>query len=490
MNYRMLLFVLGRILSAEAFFMLLPLITSIIYGENLIPFLIPIALLAALGCVLTLRPPKSRLMRARDSFVCVGLSWIMLSLFGCLPFIISGAIPSFFDAFFETVSGFTTTGSSVLSNPEVLDRGLLFWRSFTHWIGGMGILVFVLAIMPKGDTKSSGLMHLMRAEAPGPSVDKVVPKIAETSRIMYGIYIVMTFILLGLLLIGKMPIFDALCHTFGTAGTGGFGIKADSVASYSPYCQYVLATFMVLFGINFNVYYLLIVGKVFKALCSEELRWYLIIIAVAVGSITFSIYGFYNAPDSVGCTAEEAFRMSYFQVASIISTSGFSTVNYNLWPTVTHAIIIILTFIGGSAGCTGGGIKVSRIILLFKNGIREIRYILNPRTIKSVKFDGKTIDHEQIRGTTSFIIVYILIFVASTLSVIAIESCDLVTGFTSVATCLNNVGPGLSLVGPASNFGWMKDITKLLLSFNMLAGRLEIFPLLILFSPSTWKKFS
>ncbi len=490
MNYRMLLFVLGRILTAEAALMLLPLAATIIYGENVIPFLIPIALLLAVGLILTARRPRDRSMRSGDSFVCVGLSWVLLSVFGCLPFIISGQIPNFFDAFFETVSGFTTTGSSILSNPEALDKGLLLWRSFTHWVGGMGILVFVLAVMPKDDTKSAKLMHLMRAESPGPSVDKIVPKIAETSRIMYGIYIVMTVILFILLLVGKMSVFDALCHTFGTAGTGGFGIKADSCASYSPYLQYVLATFMLLFGINFNIYYLLLIGKFLKALFSEELRWYLFIVAAAVGGITLSVYGFYNAPAAAGCTGEEAFRMAYFQVASIISTSGFSTVDYSVWPTFTHTILLLITFIGGSAGCTAGGIKVSRIILLVKNGIREIRYILNPRAIKSVKFDGKVIEHEQIRGTTSFIIVYMLIFSAANLLLIALEGCDLVTGFSSVATCINNVGPGLSLVGPASNFGWMSDASKLLLSFIMLAGRLEIFPILILFSPSTWKSFN
>ncbi len=490
MNYKMLLFVLGRILTAEAVLMLLPLAAAAYFGESLIPFLIPIILLLLLGLILTVHRPDDRGMRAKDSFSCVALSWILLSLFGSLPFIISGQIPSFFDAFFETVSGFTTTGSSILSNPEVLDNSLILWRSFTHWVGGMGILVFVLAIMPKGDTKNAKLMHLMRAESPGPSVDKVVPKIAETSRIMYGIYIVLTFILLGFLLVGKMPLFDALCHTFGTAGTGGFGIKVDSFASYSPYCQYVLASFMLIFGVNFNIYYLIIIGKVLRALFSEELRWYLIIVALAVGGITLSIYGFYNAPEAVGCTREEAFRMAYFQVASIISTSGFSTVNFDLWPSVSKAILLTVMLTGACAGCTAGGIKISRVVLLVKNGVREIKYILNPRTIKSVKFDGKSVDKEQLRGATSFFIVYMLIFVASTLAIIALEGCDLVTGFSSVATCLNNVGPGLSLVGPASHFGWMSDLSKLLLSFIMLAGRLEIFPILILFSPSTWKKLS
>ncbi len=489
MNYRMVLFVLGRILGVEAVLMMLPLICSLIYKENILPFMIPIVILFGISLLFTAKPPKNKSIRARDGFVCVGLSWIVMSLFGALPFVISRQIPSFVDAFFETVSGFTTTGASILTDIESLDRGLLFWRSFTHWIGGMGILVFVLAVMPKSDMKSSRFMHLMRAESPGPTVGKVVPKIAHTSRIMYGIYIVLTVSLAAALLAGKMPLFDTLCHTFGTAGTGGFGIKNDSLASYSPYCQYVIAVFMVLFGINFNIYYFLLIRHFLKAVKSEELWTYLVIIAASVGIVSVSVYSFYNAPAMTGATAEESFRMAFFQVATIISTSGFSTVDFNIWPPITHAVLVLLMFIGASAGCTGGGIKVSRVILLVKNAAREIKYILNPRVVKTVKFEGKTVDHETIRGTTSYLIVYIGLFVASCLAIIGIEWCDLVTGFTSVAACLNNIGPGLGMVGPSANYGWMTDISKLLLSFNMLAGRLELFPILILFSPSTWKKF-
>lgn len=489
MNYRMLLFVIGRILAVEAALMLLPLATAIIYGENLLPFIIPVLLLVILALLFSSRAPKNTTLSPRDGFVSVGLSWIVMSVFGALPFIISGEIPNFIDAFFETVSGFTTTGASILSEVETMSKGLLLWRSFTHWIGGMGILVFVLAIMPSSDMKSARFMHLMRAESPGPTVGKVVPKLAHTSRIMYGIYILLTALLLILLLIGKMPLFDALCHTFGTAGTGGFGIKNDSIASYSPYCQYVMATFMLMFGINFNIYYFLIIGQFIKAFRSEELWAYLAIVAVSVGSIAYSLFSFYNAPEMAGCTGEEAFRMAYFQVASIISTSGFSTVDFNLWPTFTHAVLVLLMFIGASAGCTGGGIKVSRVLLLIKNAAREILYILNPRVVKTVKLEGRRVDHETVRGTTSYLIIFIGIFTASTLAVIAAEGCDLVSGFTSVAACLNNIGPGLGRVGPAANFGWMSDLSKLVLSFNMLAGRLELFPILILFSPSTWKKF-
>ena len=489
MNYRMLLFVTGRILAVEAALMLLPLAAAVIFGENILPFIIPILLLVILALLFSSKTPKNTTLSSRDGFVSVGLSWIIMSVFGALPFIISGEIPRFIDAFFETVSGFTTTGASILSEVESMSKSLLLWRSFTHWIGGMGILVFVLAIMPSSDMKSARFMHLMRAESPGPTVGKVVPKLAHTSRIMYGIYILLTALLLILLLVGKMPLFDALCHTFGTAGTGGFGIKNDSIASYSPFCQYVMATFMLMFGINFNVYYLLIIGHIIKAFRSEELWAYLAIISASVGSIAYSLFNFYNAPEMAGCSAEEAFRMSYFQVASIISTSGFSTVDFNLWPTFTHAILVILMFIGASAGCTGGGIKVSRVLLLIKNAAREILYILNPRVVKTVKLEGKRVDHETVRGTTSYLIVFIGIFSASVLAIIAAEGCDLVSGFTSVAACLNNIGPGLGAVGPAANFGWMTDFSKLLLCFNMLAGRLEIFPILILFSRRTWKKF-
>ncbi len=489
MNYRMVLYVLGRILGVEACLMTLPLIFALIYRENVLPFILPMLLLIAISLLFSAKAPKNNTMSSRDGFVCVGLSWIVMSLFGSLPFVISGEIPSFIDAFFETVSGFTTTGASILSSVEELSRGILMWRSFTHWIGGMGILVFVLAIMPSSDMKSARFMHLMRAESPGPTVGKVVPKLAHTSRIMYGIYILLTVVLFVLLLVGKMPIFDAICHTFGTAGTGGFGIKNDSVASYSPYCQYVMATFMIMFGINFNVYYFLIIRHFLKAIKSEELWAYLTIVAVSVGSIAYSLFNFYNTPEMAGCTTEEAFRMSYFQVASIISTSGFSTVDFNLWPTITHAILIILMFIGASAGCTGGGIKVSRVLLLIKNAAREIQYILNPRVVKTVKLEGRRVDHETVRGTTSYLIVYIGILTASILAVVAAEGCDLVSGFTSVTACLNNIGPGLGAVGPAANFGWMTGFSKLLLCFNMLAGRLEIFPVLILFSRRTWKKF-
>ncbi len=489
MNYRMVLFVLGRILGVEAALMILPLATALIYKESLFPFVLPMLILLALSLLFSFKTPKDKVMQAKDGFVTVGLSWIVMSLFGCLPFVISGDIPHFTDAFFETVSGFTTTGASIVPSVEALRYSSNIWRCFTNWIGGMGILVFVLAIMPQADKSSARFMHLMRAESPGPSIGKIVPKISETSRIMYGIYLGLTALLFVFLLIGKMPLYDALCHAIGTAGTGGFGIKNDSLASYSPYCQYVIATFMLIFAINFNVYYFLLIRQFSKAFKCEELWTFLGIVAIAVGTISFTVYGFYNAPDMSGASAEESFRMAYFQVASIVSTSGFATVDFNLWPTITHVVLVAVMFIGGCAGCTAGGMKVSRIMLLVKNGAREVRYILNPKLVKNIKLEGKRIDHETIRGTTSYLIVYLLLFAASVFAIIAAEGCDLVSGFTSVVACLNNIGPGLSKVGPSANFAWMTDFSKLLLCFNMLAGRLELFPILILFSPSTWKKF-
>ncbi len=479
MNYRMVLYILGRVFGATGIFMILPLLCGAVYGESLLPFIIPIALCFAISLALTIRMPKKRDLLTRESFVCVGLSWILISVIGALPFLISGTIPSFVDAFFESVSGFTTTGASVISDVEAVDKSILLWRSFTHWIGGMGVLVFLLAIMPMSDIKSIKLMQVMRAEVPGPSVDKLVPKIADTARVMYGIYVLLTAIQIVLLLLGEMNLYEALNHSFATAGTGGFGIKNDSVAGYSAYSQYVIATFMTLFGINFNVFFLILTGHFLRAVKSEELWWYLGIVVASITIIAVTI---------PSASPEESFRLSFFQVASIISTTGFSTTNFGLWPMLPQAIIVLLMFCGACAGCTGGGIKVSRILLLAKNAGREIKYILHPRMVKSVKLEGKVVEHETIRGTTSFILIYAGIFILSALALFALEGCDLVTGFTATATSINNVGPGLSEVGPASNFSWFSTPSKLILCFDMLAGRLELFSFLILFLPSTWKR--
>lgn len=464
----------------EGVLMLLPMICAIIYGENVIPFLIPIIILLAIG-FLTSKKPKDSDITSREGFMCVALSWILMSVFGSLPFMINGAIPNFFDAFFETVSGFTTTGSSILEDVEAVDRGLIFWRSFTHWIGGMGVLVFVLAIMPKSDMKGTKYMHVMRAEVPGPSVGKLVPKISYTARFTYLIYIGVTVIEIILLLLGGMDLFSSMTLTFGTVGTGGFGILNDSLASYSPYCQYVISIFLIISGANFSLYYYMLVRQFSKAFKNEELIAYLGIIAAAVAIVTFSVSSLYP-------TLEEAFRHSLLQVMSIMSTAGYSSVDFNCWPVLAKVVLILLMFCGGCAGSTAGGIKVSRILLLIKNAKREVHYILHPRAVKSVKIDGKSVDSDTIRGTTSFLIIYMLIFVASHFLVTLIDGVDLVSGFTAVATTLNNVGPALEKFGPLSNFSSLSDASTFILSIDMLLGRLEIFPMLILFSPSSWRK--
>lgn len=483
MNYRMVFFILGKTFISLAALMLIPLTCALIYKESALPFIVPIAICLIAGFLFTFKPPKDRQLLSKEGFVCVGISWIVMSLVGCLPFIISRAIPSFINAFFETVSGFTTTGASVLSDVEALDNGLLLWRSLTQWIGGMGVLVFLLAVMPKSDNKSSRFIHLMKAEVPGPTVGKIVPRLADTARVLYGIYILLTAAQVIFLVCGEMNLFEALNHSLATAGTGGFGIKNDSVASYSAYSQYVIAIFMTLFGINLNLFYLILTGHFLKAIKSEELWWYLGIIAAAILTVSTTIFSIYQ-------NAELSFRNAFFQVASIITTTGFTTANYGIWPVLTHVVLIALMFCGACAGCTSGGIKISRLLLLAKNGKREVRYISHPRAVMSVKLEGKTVDHETIRGTTSFIIMYAAIFIVSTFFVTALDGCDLVTGFTSVAATLNNIGPGLGEVGPSGNFGDFSVISKLILCIDMLAGRLELFPILILFSPSTWKKFA
>ena len=479
----MVFYVLGRLMAAIGALMALPTVCAIFYRESVLPFIIPMAVAFLFGILLSFKKPKNNRFLARDGFVGVGLSWITVSLIGCLPYIISGAIPSFADAFFETVSGFTTTGASVIADIEAQAKSILFWRCFTHWIGGMGVLVFILAILPRSDIKNSNLMHLMKAEVPGPTVGKLVSKIADTARVLYGIYIALTLLEFLFLVFGEMDAFEAITHSFSTAGTGGFGVKNDSLASYSAYSQYVVAVFMLLFGTNLNIFFLIITGHFIRAVKSEELRWYFCIVTAAVAGIFISV-GLQTA------FTEGAFRHSFFQVASIISTTGFYSADFELWPVITHVIILILMFCGGCAGSTAGGIKISRIMLLLKNGKREVRYIAHPRAMISVKLEGKTVDHDTIRGTTSYIIVFIALLVSSVLAVIAIEGCDLITGFTSVSTCLNNVGPGLGEVGPTDSFGTLSDPTKLILCFDMLAGRLELFPMLMLFSPSAWKHHS
>ena len=482
MNYRMVSYIIGQIVRVEGVLMLPPLVVSLIYGEDAFAaFLLPAVISVIVGTLLTIRKPSNTDIFAKEGFVTVGLSWIVLSLIGALPFVIDGCIPSFVDAFFETVSGFTTTGASILTEVESLGRGILFWRSFTHFVGGMGVLVFVLAILPQADTRSVKLMHVMRAEVPGPKVGKLVSKISRTARIMYGIYIGLTVIEIILLLAGGMPVYDSIVNSFATAGTGGFAIKNASIAAYdSAYIDYVIGIFMFLFGVNFNLYYLILIGHVGEALRSEELRWYLIITGVSTALIAADIYEIFG---SVG----DSVRYAFFQVTTVMSTTGFATSDYNTWPALSKVILVLLMFCGACVGSTTGGIKVGRIILLVKSGLREIKYMLHPRAVVAVRSEGKPVERDVLRGANSYMIVYIMLFTASLFLVEMVEECDLVTGFTAVSACLNNVGPGLGEVGPAGNFAALTPFTKILLSIDMLAGRLEIFPLLMLFAPTTWR---
>lgn len=477
MNYAMIRYMLGYICYFEAIFLALPCIVSIIYKEKSgFSFAAIMLLCAAIGFTMTFKKPKDRTMFAKEGLVTVALSWIILSIFGAVPFVISGEIPSMTDAFFETVSGFTTTGASILTNVEGLSQTALFWRSFTHWVGGMGVLVFILAIIP---TKSDSGIHLMRAESPGPSVNKLVPKVRTTAMILYGIYLGMTIVEIGFLLIGGMPLFDSLTIAFGTAGTGGFAIKNDSIASYSTYLQGVVTVFMIMFGINFHVYYLFLVKRPKEALRTGEMWAYLGIIGTSILVIAFSIRDMFPS-------FFMAFHQSAFQVGSIITTTGYATVDYESWPEIARTILVLLMFIGACAGSTGGGIKVSRIIILFKGVKKEITMISHPRSIKKVKIDGRLVEHDVVRSVNAFLVIYAVIFVIS-LMIISLDNMDMTTNFTAIAATLNNVGPGLGIVGPTGNYAAFSDLSKLVMSFDMLAGRLELLPMLILFVPSTWK---
>lgn len=480
MNYSMIFFIIGWVFIIEAALMAPSALVAVLYSERSIwAFAAAIGLCLLLGVPLVRKQPANKVFYAKEGCVTVALSWIVMSLMGALPFVFSGVIPSIVDAMFETVSGFTTTGASILKDVEVLPRCMLFWRSFTHWIGGMGVLVFLLCLLPMSGGGYS--MNLMKAESPGPSVSKLVPKVRSTAKLLYGLYVALSLLELVLLLLGSMPLFDALCTTFGTAGTGGFGIKNSSIGEYSAYIQSIVTIFMILFGINFNVYFLLYMRKPKEALRCEEAGWYLAIIAVSTLIITVFIRN--SFPDLV-----TAFRHAAFQVGSIITTTGFSTVDFNVWPAVPRAILVLLMFIGACAGSTGGGIKVSRIVLLFRTMTREIGQIIHPHMVKKLKFEGRVVGQEVLRSVNAFMVAYVLIFAVSTLFV-CLDGFDLVTSFTAVAATLNNIGPGLEMVGPIGNFSCFSDLSKIVLIFDMLAGRLEIFPLLVLFFRDTWKKF-
>ena len=480
MNYAIVLRLLSYILYCEAALLLLPAMASLIYGEWMVlgVFLLTAALSAVAGALLHRIKPKSQIFYMREGFATTALCWLLISVVGAVPFVLTGSIPNPVDAMFETVSGFTTTGASILPAVEDLPRGILFWRSFTHWIGGMGVLVFLLSLLP---LTGGSHVNLMKAESPGPQVDKLVPKVQSTAKILYGIYFALTVLEVVFLLLGGMPLFESMLTAFGTAGTGGFGFKNDSFTSFSPYIQWVVTIFMILFGVNFNAYFLLLLLRKFNRAISEEVRGYFAIILVAIGIITANIYSLYN---SFG----EAVRQAAFQVGSIITTTGFSSCDFDLWPTLSKEILVVLMFIGACAGSTGGGIKVSRLLILGKTLGKELKQALHPQVVAPVRMDGKLLNHETIRTTNVFMGAYFFIFVVSFL-LISLDGFDMVTNFTAIAATLNNIGPGLAQVGPMMNFGSFTNPAKLVMIFDMLAGRLEIFPMLVLFLPDTWRRF-
>lgn len=479
MNYGMIFYIIGWILNIEGAFLLLPLIVAGIYREGNEAMSIALAALLCLvvGFFITRFKPKDKTLYAKEGLVIVALSWIVLSAFGMLPFVFSGAIPSVVDALFETVSGFTTTGASILSDVEAMGKSLLFWRSFTHWIGGMGVLVFLMAILPLSGGNN---MYLMKVESTGPSVGKLVPKIRDTAFLLYSMYFALTLVEIILLLCSGMHWFDSITIAMGTAGTGGFGVLNSSAGSYSAFAQIVITIFMIMFGVNFSLYHLVVKGRIKDVLKSAEFRVYIAIILISIAVITVDIRQMF---ESVG----EALRHAGFQVGSIITTTGFSTTDFDMWPELSKTILVILMFVGACAGSTGGGIKVVRLIILFKTMLKELKVITHPRVVKKVKMDGKTVEHEVVRSVNVYLVSFFVIFIVSLL-IVSADGHDFTTNFTSVAATINNIGPGLAAVGPTKNFSDFSDLSKLVFVFDMLAGRLELFPMLILLLPSTWKK--
>lgn len=480
MNYAIVFRLLSYILLCESALLMLPAATSAIYGEWSVlgAFLITAALCVVFGLLLRLAKPTSKVFYMREGFATTALSWIVISIMGAVPFVLTGCIPDPIDALFETVSGFTTTGASILPAVEGLPRSILLWRSFTHWIGGMGVLVFLLTLLP---LTGGSHVNLMKAESPGPQVDKLVPKVQSTAKLLYGIYLALTLAQLVFLMAGGMPLFESLLTAFGTAGTGGFGFKNDSFAQFSPYIQWVVTIFMILFGVNFNFYFLLLLRRFRRAVSSEEVRAYLGIILVSIGIITLNIRSMYSG-------LGEALRHAAFQVGSIITTTGFSSCDFDLWPTLSKQLLVLLMFVGACAGSTGGGMKVSRILIFRKTVGKELKQAMHPQVVAPVRMDGKLLSHETIRTTNVYLCAYLFILVAS-IMLISLDGFDMVTNFTAVAATLNNIGPGLSQVGPMMNFAGFSNPAKLVLIFDMLAGRLELFPMLVLFLPSAWRKF-
>ncbi len=479
MNRRMVLSMVGKVVLFEAALMLPALITSIIYKESCVTAIAAsMGVCLAVGALLTVVfKPSSNVIFAKEGFVIVALCWIALSALGALPFYLSREIPSYIDAFFETASGFTTTGASILTDVEAMSRGLLFWRSFTHWVGGMGVLVFVMAVV---NSLSDRSIHILRAESPGPVVGKLVPKMKQTTRILYIIYIVLTVINIIFLLIGGMPLFESIVHAVGTAGTGGFGTKADSFGSYSPYLQWVTAIFMFIFGVNFNIYYLVLMRKFKTILKSTELKFYLGVIAVSIFVVWINVRPLFG-------TAGEALRHTAFQVATVMSTTGYATTDFNLWPSFAKTVLLLLMLMGACAGSTAGGLKCARVIILIKKIRREIKKLLHPRSVSTMRYEGKSMENQIVSSTSSYLVVYIIILCVCFV-VVSLDGFDMETNLSATVACFNNIGPAFGAAGPASNYAAFSPISKIALSFAMLFGRLEIYPMLIALSPSTWSK--
>ena len=478
MNYSIVLYILGCVLKFESAFLVLPALVGLIYREHAsVSYLAVAVLCLILGVLLTHKKPRSTNLYTREGFVAVALSWIIMSIFGAIPFVLTGDIPFYVDALFETISGFTTTGSSILTDVESISKASLFWRSFSHWIGGMGVFVFIMAILPM---MGGSTMNLMKAESPGPSVSKLVPHVKDTAKILYGIYIAITICEATILRALGMPLFDSLTTTFGTVGTGGFGIRNDSIAGYSPAIQITITVFMILSGINYTAYFYILTGKIKELFKIEEVRWYLAIIFGSVAVITWNVRSLYP-------TFSETLRHAFFQVGSIITTTGYATTDFDLWPALSKTLLVTLMFIGACAGSTSGGIKVSRILILLKTIRKELSLIIHPRQVKKIRMDGHPVDHETLRSANVFLVVYFVLLLTSML-LISVDEFDFSTNFTSVVTVLNNIGPGLNPVGPTQNFSIFSPFSKFVLMFDMLAGRLELFPMMILLMPSTWKR--
>ena len=477
MNIKMLIYILGKVLLIEGVLMLLPIGCGWIYGESETVYYLACALAyVTLGYLISFKKPKNMTIFSKDGCVATALSWVVLSIGGCIPFILTGEIPSFTDAMFETASGFSTTGASILTNVEAMSHVSLLWRSLTHWIGGMGVLVFLLAVVPM--TGGSN-MNLMRAESPGPTVGKIVPKVRSTAKMLYLIYLAMTVTEIIILTVCGMPFFDSICSSFGTAGTGGFGVRNDSFASYAPHLQVIVAVFMIMFGMNFNFYYYFTTKQINKAFKMSEIKVYLAVIAIVTAIICFSVRGLYG---SFG----EALRHSFFQVATIITTTGFATTDFDLWPSVAKFLLLGLMILGACASSTGGGIKVARFQIMFKSVKREIQSYIHPKTVKKIHVDGKTVDSEVLHSVALYFFIYLIIF-ATSMFIVSFEGHDLVTIFSSVAATFNNIGPGLSLVGPTQNYSFFSGLSKWVFIFDMLAGRLELMPLIVFLAPTTYK---